>query len=515
MAKIKLVVVDDELTSRNTIKNFIADSSDYEIVSDFSDGKTALEWLRNNEADILLCDMQMPEVNGVELMRMVHVINEFMPVIAISGFDNFDYVRGSLVNGAANYLLKHELTKEGLLDTLNQVRDKYRIIPNEAAVCRRTGYCIYDKRDFTVENIERLCEEGKIAFECSNVAALAISPDFHLSENVRPSEYKKGIVGAITDILAQLLGQEIPYLVYMTKEYHLVILLSFYKMRSSLQMINTIKNFINRLQRQIIRMLDLTCTMLIGEVHIKMEKAIQEGKEMEDHLKDKLYLGGNRIVFYAVNNKIIYSDEAIPQAMWNQLKYEQENQIVGEIDTVRELFDYMEEKRYPIEKVREVCKKFIKLLCDKKEENSCLENQIEEYEIYEEFRGRIMEVFHNQEIGKLSKRKEYSNMVSSTLDYVDKNYTQEISLENCAEETGSSYTYLSKAFKQETGMRFIEYLNRRRLGKAKSYLIRNNLSMKEIVEKSGFRNYNYFFKVFKESEGMTPSEFIAKNSSIS
>ena len=123
MSKIKLILVDDELTSRNTIKNFLMNNKEYEVVADFSDGKSALDWLRKNDADILLCDMQMPEMNGVELMRLVHLINEFMPVIAISGFDNFDFVRGSLINGAANYLLKHELTKEGLLDVLNQVRD--------------------------------------------------------------------------------------------------------------------------------------------------------------------------------------------------------------------------------------------------------------------------------------------------------------------------------------------------------------------------------------------------------
>lgn len=67
-----------------------------------------------------------------------------------------------------------------------------------------------------------------------------------------------------------------------------------------------------------------------------------------------------------------------------------------------------------------------------------------------------------------------------------------------------------KEFKKETGLRFVEYLNQQRVNKAKSLLIRNDISMKEIVEQSGFRNYNYFFKVFKEMVGMTPSAFAAK-----
>lgn len=114
MEKIKLALVDDELISRNTIKKYLQGNETYEVAADFQNGKTALEWLRKNSVDILLCDMQMPEMDGVELMRSVHIIDEYLPIIAISGFDDFDYVRGSLINGAANYLLKHEITKEKL-----------------------------------------------------------------------------------------------------------------------------------------------------------------------------------------------------------------------------------------------------------------------------------------------------------------------------------------------------------------------------------------------------------------
>ena len=129
MEKIKLALVDDEMTSRNAVKKILEGNDTYEVAADFQNGKTALEWLRKNSIDILLCDMQMPEMDGVELMRLVHIIDEYLPVIAISGFDDFNYVRGSLINGAANYLLKHEITQEKLLYALDQVRERYRIIP--------------------------------------------------------------------------------------------------------------------------------------------------------------------------------------------------------------------------------------------------------------------------------------------------------------------------------------------------------------------------------------------------
>lgn len=71
MEKIQLVLVDDELSSRNTIKKYLEENDIYEIIADFKNGKTALDWLRKNSVDILLCDMQMPEMNGVELMILI------------------------------------------------------------------------------------------------------------------------------------------------------------------------------------------------------------------------------------------------------------------------------------------------------------------------------------------------------------------------------------------------------------------------------------------------------------
>ena len=73
MEKIQLVLVDDELSSRNTIKKYLEENDIYEIIADFKNGKTALDWLRKNSVDILLCDMQMPEMNGVESVSYTHL----------------------------------------------------------------------------------------------------------------------------------------------------------------------------------------------------------------------------------------------------------------------------------------------------------------------------------------------------------------------------------------------------------------------------------------------------------
>lgn len=528
MAKIKLMIVDDELISRNTIKKLLEKNETYEVVADFSDGKAALEWLRGNEIDILLCDMQMPEMNGVELIRMIRVINEFLPVIAISAFDNFDYVRGSLVNGAANYLLKHELTKKNLTGALDQVRDKYKIVPEERTIRHRVGYCFYDRKEFTADNIRRMAKEGIIDFGCSNTASIAISPDYSFPQGAKPAEYKQDICKAVIDILGQILGKEYGYLIWVTRQQHLIVLLSFSGVASTLYMLNVIKNLAGRLQRQIIRMLDLTVTISCGNLQPGLEAAVEEAYEMDEMLKDKLYMGGNRVTSVAVARRIQYKTENVPSGYWRQLAFELESGTGGAVDTLNDFFGWMEEKRAPLEQVRETSLKLAALIAlnSRMEEGDrvsvgddaggrmgdSVNERIREYEILEQFREEILEFYsHSPQSHAGEMKADYSPLIRQVLDYVHKNFSSDISLEKCAEVTGSSYTYLSRQFRQETGMRFVEYLNQQRVNKAKSLLIRHDMTMKEIIELSGFRSYTYFFKIFKDSEGLTPSEFMAKN----
>ena len=243
----------------------------------------------------------------------VHIIDEYLPVIAISGYDDFDYVRGSLVNGAANYLLKHELTKEKLLEAFDQVREKYRIVPIETELQRRKGYCFSGNEEFSAEKIRELSGRGKIDFYCSNVVPVAISPDYQLQVGVNPGEYKHDICKIIIDMLGQILGDKYPYIVYEMKNYHLVLMCSFVDERSMLSMINVQTNLVGRLQRQIIRMLGLTVTMITGEVHGNIESAASEAVQMEALLADKLYLGGNRISSFAVTKGISYDNGRLPE----------------------------------------------------------------------------------------------------------------------------------------------------------------------------------------------------------
>lgn len=514
MEKIKIVIVDDELTSRNTIKKYLEDSSVYEIIEDFQNGKTALEWMRKNSVDIVLCDMQMPEMNGVELMRNIHIIDEYLPVVAISGFDDFNYVRGSLVNGAANYLLKHELSKEHLIYVLDQVREQYRIVPKGKNIYRKKGYCIYEKDQFRAKEIRNLVRDEKIDFCCTNIVPIGISPDYKWRKDINYTEYKQDISKAVIDIISQILGENYPYIIYITQQYHLMVLVSFKNEKSRLLMLNTTSNIIGRIQRMAIRMLDTTLSVVCGEVKGTIENAMDDVEEMQNVLRDKFYLGENRIVYLAVTKKLIYEDTKIQDKYWEQLRFEMQNGMESSADTISDILNELEQSHCNRELVQRYCAQILQIMYEDEPAGEKMQEdigQIEEYETFGQIWALIMNRLNtkNQTIKRQDKI-QYSDNIAQVVEYIDQNYARDISLEKCAELVGCSYTSLSREFKKETGLRFVEYLNHQRVNKAKSLLIRKDVPVRKIVELAGFRNYNYFFKVFKEIEGVTPTEFATK-----
>ena len=106
-----------------------------------------------------------------------------------------------------------------------------------------------------------------------------------------------------------------------------------------------------------------------------------------------------------------------------------------------------------------------------------------------------------------SKEKEAVSVIDRAKEYIEENFRKDISLDDVSREVDISPYYFSKLFKQETGKNFIEHLTEIRLKNARELLQNSQLSIKEICAESGYSDPNYFSRIFKKYEGVTPSEF--------
>lgn len=103
-----------------------------------------------------------------------------------------------------------------------------------------------------------------------------------------------------------------------------------------------------------------------------------------------------------------------------------------------------------------------------------------------------------------------SNMLDRAMVYIRDRFTEELSLEDVAEQVHLNPYYFSKVFKQQTGETFIDYVTRLRIGKAKDIMRDGELSLKEVCYAVGYKDPNYFSRVFKKVTGVTPSEYRAQ-----
>ncbi len=118
-------------------------------------------------------------------------------------------------------------------------------------------------------------------------------------------------------------------------------------------------------------------------------------------------------------------------------------------------------------------------------------------------------VFENS---RLYKQNEYAQKFGALLDYIEKHYTENITLESITELSGFSKFHFSRLFKQYTDMTFCDYLNYRRITAAEEMLAKPDLSITDLALLAGFPSISTFNRVFKQKHGCTPTEYRMTNS---
>ncbi len=121
---IEVVIVDDEMLSRIGIQTLLDGARDVHIRQTFEDASEALSYLKGNPVDILLTDLEMTGMQGMDLIREVKAQHAGMGILILSCHNDFNYAREALEVGADGYLLKHELNGERLSGEIRKIYEK-------------------------------------------------------------------------------------------------------------------------------------------------------------------------------------------------------------------------------------------------------------------------------------------------------------------------------------------------------------------------------------------------------
>lgn len=532
-----VLLVDDEILVREAIsENINWNELGYNLVGTCQNGKEAIEFLEENHVDVVLTDICMPILDGMELIKYTY--NKFpdISVIIFSGFDEFEYAQKAIKYNVEEYILKPvtaaELSK--VLTSTKEERDK-RIEKEEywnRIIDTYKKNKIYIKSKLLIDFITGKKLAHEITSELDNfnikldtsyyrVGIIEIQKGHdYLEDSEHLDQYSSLMVFSVYNISEEILLNKQAGIVCMSNYNYLYILLKSNKLADikskakdiCIDIKNKVKDYLN---------IDISIT--IGRTVSSKDKIYKSYESANRAIKYHYILGqdcvvdseevenslskGNKyieldIYIRDLAQAIIMSDKEAIKRVSDKLKARLELSFYTKTLTIsylqRIVLDLNDELSisHLVEVEDELSQE--ELLADLAK-TTILWEAIEKLNNYFENLSRVL---MNQK-GSTNKKR-----ALLAKDYIEKNYSDpRLSISELCSYLNISSSRFSTIFKDEIGETFMEFLTRIRIEKSKFLLINSDLKNYEIASKVGFSDPQYFSVVFKKMTGQSPTEY--------
>lgn len=535
----KVFIVDDDFLLRNHLKLMVDwEQAGYVLCGEAENGLQALEQIGLRKPDIVLSDVRMPVMDGLQLAAHMKEQYPETKVIFMSNYDDYDYVRSALKLGVADYVLKHAMNRELLLDTLGRTAQLIRSSSEARTASQdnqslnnllplRERFVIQLLTDFykNPNEIEMHLRTLEIKLGMTHVLPVMMLVDDYktlgLVRNLRDASL---IEFSIVNIIGEILEDSENGVVVHIENDRYVLLLSFEKSRSQAAMDNALKTLLDRIQYCLKKFINITVSFSIGTVCNHISK-IRQGYESAQKLLDEKFFTGKGCIL-------------MPKALQQRkssltgLGIEVEKRLLADIKNLstellekdlQGVFEWIQHERLDEPSARMIFNDLLSMIgsvCKEKgirgsdvyENSTAPYDALNEFETLDSVKEWFRKLFHKL-ISLLeypAEESAYSNYVKKTIAYIKSHYPENISLTTAAENINISSVYLSMLFKDEVGTGFAEYLMKVRLEKAKELLREGRLEIRDIAKTCGFTTYSYFFNAFKKKTGVTPGEYKEK-----
>lgn len=536
---IKVLIVDDDFLIRTNIKVMLDwEENSFTVCGEASNGVEALALIKNKVPDIIISDIRMPVMDGLQLSREVNNNFPNSKMIMLSSYDDYEYVRGTLKNGAIDYILKHNLSKEVLLNAITRakemleeedIKSKNSIKSSKSTnniLAIKEKFIIHLLTDFYKDENEVLLniKALEMKIDTKNVLAVIMVIDDYKSVTVKGSLKDSTILEfAVINIADEILNDISNGVACHISNERFVILLSFAQNRSSAAIDSMLNSILDRIAVCLKNFMNISVSFSIGIICDRLINISKSYETADRALTDKFYAGKNCILKSSVANEsknFLYG-----------LDIETERQIIlnikagnwnGMYAKLEEVFACIKnEKINPSSSqmvfndllgiINRICKENNIALSVIYANISAPHELLASFETLDEIKAQLFDLF-NRLIPLIDNgaRESNSEYVNKALNYIKQHFTDNISLANVADEIKITNVYLSKLFKEEMNIGFSEYLCDLKLEKAKSLLVEGKHEIKDIAAMCGFNNYAYFFNTFKKKTGLTPKEFTYK-----
>ena len=519
----RILIVDDEPIALDSVEYIIKNNfKGLEVSGRARSGREAVEKAYNLRPDIVLIDIKMPGINGLEAIRKIREFSRDVHFIIISAYDYFDYAVEAMNLGVVEYLLKpvkEAKLVEAIQKTINSIDQTRRRISQELELKEKleiivptleNGFihsiCMYEDNTEELINFSRL-------FELENLSGYVMAIEFvekesgGLQNKISASVRTQNHYVDYRDILKSLCQCIVGPIMLNRLIVYVLVSSSADSFSKKAYATRLAKDFSDR-----VRDIFGEVSIGIGRCYLDVVNAKKSYREAMQALQT---LASSKETILHIDDMMEeYHDipdfeEKFERDIYSKANLGDLNSALVSFDT---LFEQIASSESTLDGIKDKCivmvvgfvkrwgnvsKDYYKVLSDimTADDKSKLKN--------------IMRLYLEKTFNELSinRRLKINSIIEKADKYLEENYTEDITLEDIARVVNLSPYYFSRFYKEASGRNFIDRLIAIRIEKAKYYFQNTDLSLKEVSGLVGYQDPNYFSKLFKKMTGYTATEY--------
>lgn len=536
---VKVFLVEDEIVMREGIKNNIKwEQEGLEFVGEASDGELAYPLIQKTRPDILITDIKMPFMDGLELSRLVKHEMPDVKIIILSGYDEFEYAKEAISIGITDYLVK-PIAGAKLLEAVKKVsrivqeeqQQKQFLQKFEKERLENTQLArqkLFQSMASGKQSVSELLKEGRevgldLVANRYNIVLLQIFADGEVGGYSEEQNAAAQQIESMTDSMPEVLMMELGLegWAFIIKE-----------IREEEKLEKTLDEFLVKLQNTIAAYDGIEFFAGVGKAVERLSEISRCFEDANKAFSYRYLKKRNQVVYSGAETEGPSVDEELKLSALNLEKLDRriierflktglKSEVVHFID---EYFASLGERNVQSLLFRQyvtmdmyfvtvaMLEQFGYNSSELVERCGDFQTMIVVFSTVEQTKSYLKNILETAiELREKASRKKYSSLLKDARNYIEQNYDNEdISLNTVAASVNLSPNHFSTIFSQETGHTFIEFLTSVRMEKAKELLRGSSMKTAEIAYAVGYKDPHYFSYLFKKTQECTPREFRAK-----
>ncbi|MUG65281.1 response regulator [Paenibacillus campinasensis] len=514
----RILVVDDEPLVRIGIKSAIDwQAHGAEIVGEAEDGEQALRMMTELSPDVVLLDIKMPKMDGIEVLRVAKDRQLPPKIVVLSSFDEMVYVKEAMKLGAFDYFHKPDMNEQELTAMLNSIREQFGVshIPASPGMAADAAASGKDKALYDALHGHSFDLSGTSLKEGNIYVVLFRVKQYH-SVMKRYSEGSEMVLpSTIQHVIQEMLSseKEIEYL-RLSREMSAV-LISNSELKSLLASLNRVNNVVQMISSALKRFVNIDIILGISDWCADFTEIARGYKQASKALSHYFYRPDDAVFYYQhlkVGSSEVrrQADEAVVQ-MKSALRDGDSRQFLDLLGRWEQLL--LQGACMDPQDVKKVYEGLLFMMGEGAADSTAVGSDgpmrsVEEIESFRELSAYYRLIFEER-LGSRERKahKGYSQLTRNIIAYAEEHYKDSLSLKLFGDQFHVSPNYVSRLFKQEVGQGLFDYINALRIEKAKELLKDYRYKIYDVAEMVGFHNQAHFAIVFQKYAGVSPKQY--------